>query len=115
MSFIKTKHFYLLLAIIGAILTLWQLSLFSLQNGLNIVLMFSELFKNNATSFFGFDLIVTVVTVIFFIIFDAKRLKIKQIWIPLISIFLVGVALGFPLYLYLREVQIEKRNLVDGK
>jgi CDP-diglyceride synthetase len=113
MSFIKTKHFYLLLAIIGTILTLWQLSLFSLQNGLNIVLMFSELFKNNATSFFGFDLIVTAVTVIFFIIFDGKRLKIKHLWLPLISIFLVGVALGFPLYLYIREIQIEKRNLVN--
>lgn len=104
----KIKHVYLGLAILGTFLTVSQLIPFIQLNGPNIILMFQELFRNEATSFFGYDLLVTAFTVLVFILIDGRRVKLPNLWIPIISIFVVGIALGLPLYLYLREVHLEK-------
>jgi CDP-diglyceride synthetase len=106
----KIKYLYLALAIIGTVLTMSQLIPFMRLNGPDIYLMFKELFRNEATSFFGYDLLVTALTALIFMYVDGKRNKVPYFWIPIASVFLVGLALGLPLYLYLRESYLEKTN-----
>lgn len=104
----RLRHFYLLLAIAGIVLTYSQLIPFMIANGMDMVLLFSELFKNHATSFFAYDLLVTALACLIFLIVDGRRLKLPKLWIPIAGVFAVGVAFGFPLYLYMRDLHMEK-------
>jgi hypothetical protein len=37
------------------------------------------------------------------------RLKMHTMWLPIVSVLLVGVSLGLPLFLYLRERELDRR------
>ncbi len=102
------QYLYLALAFLGIILPYSQYIPFHLENGFNIPLMFEQLFVNNITMFFAFDLFVAAAVVIVFIIHEGRKKEIKYYWIPLLSIFMIGLAFAFPLFLYLRERQLKK-------
>ena len=104
----KLKHLYLGLCVLGVVLPYWFLTQFMIDKGPDMVLMFGLLFAGSATAFFGMDLFVTALTVFVFMFAESKRIGMKRVWIPIAAIFLVGVSLGFPLFLYLREVHLEK-------
>lgn len=97
------KFLLILLAILGVILPYWNLIPWMMSNGVNIPLMFSQLFSTRIGSFFGFDLIIAATTFIVFVFSDSRRLKVKNYWIAIACTFAVGVSLGFPVYLLLRE------------
>ena len=109
----RIKYVYLMLAILGIVLTYSQLIPFMDANGADMVLLFSELFRNEATSFFGFDLLVTAVAGLVFMIADGLKNKVRYMWISVAGVFAVGIAFGFPFYLYLRENQKEKRRKIS--
>lgn len=74
-------------------------------------MIFVELmFANQVTAFISFDLLIAATAALIFIIAEGTRLKIKHYWVSIALVFLVGVSLGFPLFLYLREVKLEKNN-----
>jgi glucan phosphoethanolaminetransferase (alkaline phosphatase superfamily) len=106
----RVKHAYLILAILGLALTYYQLFQFMAVHGVDMVLLFSELFRNDATSFFGFDLLVTALAAVIFMYVDGIRIRMRSFWIPILCVFAVGAAFGFPLYLYLREGHMERRK-----
>ena len=66
-------------------------------------LVVRELFANRIGGFFGMDVLVSAVTLIGFIRSEGGRLKMRSLWLPIVSVLLVGVSLGLPLFLYLRE------------
>lgn len=99
----KLKYLYLALAILGLVLPYSQYVPFHLAHGPDLILMFKEQFSTNATSFFGFDLLVAAVAAVIFMIIEGRRLKIKRWWIPVVLTFLIGVGFAFPLFLYMRE------------
>jgi len=68
------------------------------------------MFVNPVTAFISFDLLIAATAALIFIIFEGIRLNIKNYWISILLIFLVGVSLGFPLFLYMRENKLEKNN-----
>lgn len=109
----QKKTVYLALCVIGVLLPYWFLTQFMIEKGPDMVLMFGLLFADNATAFFGMDLMVTAFTAIAFITFEGKRIGMKRWWLPIVAIFAVGVSLGFPLFLYLREVHMEK-NITES-
>ncbi len=37
-----------------------------------------------------------------------RRVGVRHVWAPIAATLLVGVSLGLPLFLYLRDVQIEE-------
>lgn len=108
--YLKAKHFYLILCFLGVILPYSQMIPFGAEYGFDMILLFQKQFSEPATSFFGFDLLVAATATIVFIIFEGKRIKMDDYWIPIVCIFLVGVSLGLPLFLYLREILLEKRR-----
>ena len=103
------KHLYLMLSIIGTVLPLSQFVPFLAAHGMNMPLFFEKLFINEISSFFAMDVIVAAVVTALLIAHETKRLKIKNTWVCYIGLFTVGVSCGLPLFLYFRELHLNKR------
>ncbi len=101
------KISYLILCVLGLLLPLSQLAPWLISNGLNIPLLFQELFSTQIGGFFGLDVIVSAVVLLAFIFIEGQRLNIKKLWLPIVATLTVGVSFGFPLFLYMRQVKIE--------
>ena len=98
----RRKNVYLLLCLVGTVLPYWQLVPWLSEHGLNIPLLFHELFANRISAFFGIDVFVSAIVVFIFIAFERSRLG-SAWWLPAAAVLTVGVSLGLPLLLYLRE------------
>ena len=103
------KALYLLLCILGFALPYSQFIPWVLEHGLDMRLFLQQLFANRIGGFFGLDVLVSAVTLIGFVRNEGGRLKMDRLWLPIASVLLVGVSLGFPLFLYLRERELERR------
>jgi predicted exporter len=97
------RHLYLGLCVAGTILPLTQLAPFVREHGLDLRRMAAELFANRISSFFGLDVIVTTLVLWVFVAIEARRSAVCHVWAPIVASLTVGVSLGLPLFLYLRE------------
>lgn len=104
----KLKTVYLLLCVVGTVLPYSQLIPFLSANGLNIPLLVDQMFANRVAGFFGLDVIVSSIVLWVFVFYEGRRNGIKHLWAPIVANLAVGVSLGLPLFLYMRETQLEK-------
>ncbi|MEJ1931783.1 DUF2834 domain-containing protein [Nostoc sp. NIES-2111] len=104
------KTIYLLLCILGTVLPYSQFLPFLLEHGLNIPLFLEQLFANRISSFFGLDLIVTSLVFWVFVFWEGTRLKMPNLWVYVASNLLVGVSLGLPLFLLMRQQHLEQQT-----
>ncbi len=103
------KIVFLMLCVLGTLLPLSQFIPWVVENGLDVPLFFRELFSTKIGGFFGMDVIVSAVVLIIFIFTEGKRLEIPNLWLPVVATFSVGVSLGLPLFLYMRQNQLESK------
>lgn len=103
----KPKHVYLGLCVPGAILPLAAFLPFLRTHGLNLGEFLDQLFGTPVSSFFGWDVIVSSVVLWAFVLLEGRRLAMDRLWAPVAANLLVGVSLGLPLFLYLRELRRE--------
>ena len=101
------KSIYLVLCVLGVALPYWQFVPWVAANGLNMPLFFQQLFANRIGGFFGMDVIVSAVTLLIFVRSEGPRLGVPGRWLPLVAVLTVGISLGLPLFLYLREGKLE--------
>lgn len=106
----RLRYIYLCLCIPGAALPSSQLIPWLAAHGLNMPLFFSELFSTRIGGFFGMDVIVSAVVLFVFIKVEGRRLRIQSLWIPVIATLVVGVSLGLPLFLYLRQLNLDAQS-----
>ncbi len=99
----KPKTFYLVLCVAGVVVPYWQFVPWVMQHGLNLPLFARELFSTRIGAFFGMDVVVSAVTLLVFTRIESARLGIRHRWLVLVAVLTVGVSLGLPLFLYLRE------------
>ncbi len=102
----KPKILYLLLCLAGTILPYAFFVQFLRDHGLNLRLFFQQLFASPISSFFGTDVIVSALCLWLFVYFEGRRTRVRNLWAPILASLLVGVSLGLPLFLYLRESHI---------
>ncbi|MBD3374799.1 DUF2834 domain-containing protein [candidate division KSB1 bacterium] len=50
---------------------------------------------------------VSALVLVVFIVTESKRLGLKTIWLAIVATFTVGVSLGLPLFLYLRQRKLD--------
>jgi hypothetical protein len=105
---VKAKHFYLALCLAGTALPLAQLIPFLRQHGLAPRLMLERLFAEPVSAFFGMDVIVSAVVLWVLVVVEGRRARVGHLWAPIAASLLVGVSLGLPLFLYLRERRLER-------
>lgn len=103
------KVIYLLLCVFGFVLPYSQFVPFILEDGLDIKLFFEQLFSNKISGFFGMDVIVSSLALWTFVFWEGTRLKMQNLWVYVVSNLLVGVSLGLPLFLFMRERQLEQQ------
>jgi hypothetical protein len=106
----KVKSVYLLLCFLGTALPYAQLVPWLLEHGLDLRLFFAELFANRIGGFFGMDVIVSAVVLWIFVATEGRRVGVRHRWAPVAATLTVGVSLGLPLFLYLRESRLERSS-----
>ena len=97
------KHRYLGLAVLGTVLPYSWFVPFVREHGLDPRLFIQQLFATPVSSFFGWDIIVSSVVLWVFVLSEGKSRRMSGLWAPLVANLAVGVSLGLPLFLYLRE------------
>jgi Terpene cyclase DEP1 len=105
----KPKTLYLAFCLAGVLLPYAEFVPWVFQHGLNLVLFVHELFANRIGAFFGMEVIVSAVALLGFTGIESKRLGIRNWWLVVVAVLSVGVALGVPLFLYLRESELEQK------
>jgi hypothetical protein len=104
----KPKTRYLVLCIAGLVLPYSQFIPFLWEHGLNARLFFEQLFANRISGFFAMDVIVSAVVLWSFVLIEGKRTHVRHLWAPIAATLAVGVSLGLPLFLYLRENRLDE-------
>ena len=102
---------FLIAAILGTVLPLSYLVPFLATYGLDLPLIFKQLFQNNISAFFGTDVLVSGLVLLLFISSEGRRRGMNNLWVYMLCTLLVGVSLGLPLFLFFRE---RKLNAARG-
>ena len=68
----------------------------------------SALFATRVGAFFGLDVVVSAIALFVFIFAERKRAGIRYVWVPIVATFIVGVSLGLPLFLYMRQRVVDE-------
>jgi hypothetical protein len=98
----SVKKLYLLLALAGLILPYYFLLSFLVENGLDIPLLFDQLFASDISTLFAADLILTAIAFLVFSYLEAARLHMRAWWVYLIATLAVGPSFALPMVLYFR-------------
>ena len=104
----KPKTVYLILCAFGVALPYWQLAPWLAEHGPDLPLFFAQLFENRVGAFFGMDVFVSAAALLFFAGVEGRRLGFRALWPAALAVACVGVSLGLPLLLYLRERRLER-------
>ena len=100
------KSLYVALCVAGTVLPYSQFIPFLREHGLDLRVFHEQLFSNRIGGFFGWDVIVSSVVLWALVFIEGRRAGMKHLWAPIAANLAVGVSLGLPLFLYLREQQL---------
>jgi hypothetical protein len=98
---------YFILCVAGTILPYSQLFPFLREHGLDTSLLFQQLFANKVSGFFGLDVIVSSLVLWVFVYSEGTKLKMRHLWIYVAANLMVGVSLGLPLFLLIRQSKLD--------
>ncbi len=101
------KNIYLALAIINGMVLYAFFVPWSNVHGFDIALMLQEIMATSLSTAIFLDAILVSVAFVVWVFFEQTRVRVPYFWVPIITIPLVGIAFAFPLYLYLRERQLD--------
>lgn len=105
----RRSHLFWALCLPGAALPYAAFLPWLAEHGLDLPRFVAELFSTRIGAFFGWDVIVSAVVLLTFAGFEARRLGGRAVWLTAAATFLVGVSLGLPLLLALRERHAERQ------
>jgi len=103
----RLRHLYLGLCVLGFVLPYSQLVPWLSQHGLHMGLFVHELFATRIGAFFAFDVVVSALALIVFAFTERRLVGIRHAWLAVLATFLVGVSLGLPLFLYMRQRRLD--------
>ncbi|MGP1385481.1 MAG: DUF2834 domain-containing protein [Thainema sp.] len=104
------KYVYGVLCVLGSVLPYWQFIPWLLTHGLDIPLLIQEASQLRISAFAWLDVLVSAIVLLSFIGYEGRRLGMKTLWLPILSTAVVGVSLGLPLFLLMREQHLEQQQ-----
>jgi hypothetical protein len=104
------RYAYLVLCVVGTVLPSWELVGFLGEHGLDVGLMVEQLFANRVSGFFGLDVIESSVVLWVLVVTEGRRLGMRRLWVYFGCSLTVGVSLGLPLFLLMRERELARRG-----
>ncbi|MCX7595916.1 MAG: DUF2834 domain-containing protein [Fischerella sp.] len=102
---------YLLLCILGFALPYSPLVMFLLDHGFDINLFSELMFANHISTSFSLDVIVSALVLLVFVFWEGTRLGMRSLWVFVVSTLTVGVSFTLPLFLLMRQRQLEKQKV----
>jgi hypothetical protein len=105
------KRVYGILCIFGTVLPYWPFLLWISENGLQINRFITEAASIRISAFAWLDVLIAAIVLISFILYEGKHLQMSRLWLPVCSTLAVGVSLGRPLFLLLREIHLEQEKV----
>ena len=106
-----TRRFYLGLALLGLLIPNSAFWPWLLAHGLDPQRFVQDLFANGVSTFFGLDVILSALVLTGFVLIEGKRLSLRHRWVPILATCVVGVSLGLPLFLYQRQIHLERASM----
>ncbi|MFC0213688.1 DUF2834 domain-containing protein [Paenibacillus chartarius] len=103
------KYFYAILAVLGVVLPYSQFLPWIVQNGLDIGQLAEDIAQTRMGAFAWMDVLVSAIALIGFILYEGKKNGMRSLWLPIAGTLVVGVSLGLPLFLLLRQMHMEKK------
>jgi hypothetical protein len=103
----KLKYIYFGLCVLGTVWPYLQFIEFLRDNGFDLRTFHDELFGSHASAFFVLDVVVSSIVLWVLVFTEGRRLGMRYLWAPVVANIAVGVSLGLPLFLYLRERRLE--------
>ena len=100
----QRKHLYLVLTLAGTVLPMTAFVPWLTLHGLDGHLFLRDLLANGISRFFAWDVLLSAISVLAFARTAATR---TRLW-TLAGTVLLGVSVGLPLLLYLREREAER-------
>jgi len=97
---------YAILALLGTVLPLSQFVPWFAEHGLNIELFFQQAFQPDIAAFAWLDVMISAVVLLIFISREGRKSGMKNLWLPALGTCTVGVSLGLPLFLMIREIKL---------
>lgn len=76
----------------------------------DIVGAFAAGFVNPYATGYSLDVVFCLITLVIWVVYEAKAHSVRYGWICVLLCFVPGVAVGFPLYLVLRHGQIQTKR-----
>jgi hypothetical protein len=102
------RHAYLAFCVPGIVLPYWKFIPWWMEHGLDLSLLCRELFATRIGAFFGLDVLVSAFVLFLFVFSEGRRAEVPRLWLPVVATLLVGVSLGLPLFLYLRQRKLDR-------
>jgi hypothetical protein len=109
-SDVRPKTLYMVLCVVGTVLPWSQFVPFLLENGLDVPLILRQLFANRISASFALDVIVSSIAFWVFVAVEGRRTGIERLWAPIAANVVIGLSLGLPLFLYMRERRLESAS-----
>ena len=100
------KKIYLALCILGILFPMWHFIPWLLTHGFNFPLFFSKIVANPISTAGWADLVIASIVFMFFVYYEGRRLKMTNLWQPVIATWCIGLSFGLPLFLLLREIHV---------
>ena len=108
----KPRHLYVVFCLLGLVLPYSQfIAWITEHHALNILMFMHDLFANRIAAFFALDVIVSAIVLLSFIQSEGRRLRMRFLWLPMLGTVFVGVSLGLPLFLYLRQLELDRKAI----
>jgi hypothetical protein len=102
------KTAYLGLSALGTVLPYSALLPFLRDHGLDASLFIAQMFETPIAAFFSWDVLLSSAVLWTLVLVEGRREHVPYLWAPLAGNVAVGVSLGLPLFLYLRERKREE-------
>ncbi|MCO5134887.1 MAG: DUF2834 domain-containing protein [Phyllobacteriaceae bacterium] len=97
------RNTYIALAVAGTLLPWIFFAGFIGEHGLDLPGFIGALFSNGASAGFAADILISSAAFFLWSFLDSRKRGIAHWWVVVPSVFLVGLSLGLPLYLAMRE------------
>ena len=97
------RFVYIVLCFLGTILPMSALGPWLVENGGDILAFTGGMIETPSARYLSYDLLVTWIALITFIVVEGRRLQMKMLWVPILGGTIVGASLGLPLFFLMRE------------
>ena len=97
------------MCVLGTVLPYSALVAWGVENGgLDVVAMVAEIAGSRMSTFAWLDVLVSGAVLIWFMLHEGRGLSLAGLWMPVAGTCLVGVSLGLPLFLLMRERELRR-------